>query len=49
MYTMACTIILFPTIIGADYSKNTKYYNNEKIVTHKAYKDKGKRRVMSLF
>ena len=49
MYTMACTVVLFLTIIGADYSKNTKSYKNEKIVTHKVYKDKGKIRVMSLF
>ena len=49
MYTMACTVVLFLTIIGADYSKNTKCYRNEKIVTHKVYKDKGKVRVMSLF
>ena len=28
MYTMACTVILFLTIIGADYSKNTKCYNS---------------------
>ena len=39
----------FLTIIGANYSKNTKCYKNEKTVTHKVYKDKGKVRVMSLF
>lgn len=49
MYTLACTVILFLTIIGADYSKNTKCYKTEKIVTHKVYKNKGKIRVMSLF
>ena len=49
MYTMACTVVLFLTIISADYSKNTKCYKNEKIVTHKIYKGKGKVRVMSLF
>lgn len=49
MYTTACTVVLFLTIIGADYSKNTKCYKNEKIVTHKVYKNKGKVRVMSLF
>ena len=42
MYTMACIVVLFLTIIGADYSKNTKCYKNEKIVTHKVYKDKEK-------
>ena len=49
MYTMACTVVLFLTIIGADYSKNTSCYKNKKIVTHKVYKDNGKVRVMSLF
>ncbi len=49
MYTLACTGVLFLTIIGADYSKNTKCYKTEKIVTHKVYKNKGKIRVMSLF
>ena len=49
MYTMACTVVLFLTIIGTDYSKNTKCYKTEKIVTHKVYKNKGKVRVMSLF
>lgn len=48
---MACTVVLFLTILGTEYSKNTKCYKNEKIVTHKVYKDKGKVRVrvMSLF
>lgn len=49
MYTMACTVVLFLTIIEANYSKNAKCYKNEKIVTHKVYKDKRKVRVMSLF
>ena len=49
MYTLACTVVLFLTIIGADYSKNKKCYKTEKIVTHKVYKNKGKIRVMSLF
>lgn len=49
MYTFACTAVLFLTILGADYSKNSKCYKNEKIETHKVYKDKGKIRVMSLF
>lgn len=46
---MACTVVLFLTILGANYSKNTKCYKNKKIVTHKVYKNKGKVRVMSLF
>jgi hypothetical protein len=49
MYTLACTVVLFLTILGADYSKNTRCYKNEKIVTHKVYKEKGKVRIMSLF
>lgn len=49
MHTMACTVVLFLTIIDAEYSKNSKCYKNEKIVTHKVYKNKGKVRVMSLF
>lgn len=49
MYTLACTVVLFLTIIGTDYSRNTNCYKNEKIITHKTYKDKGKIRVMSLF
>ena len=47
--TIAFTIVLFLTIIGADYSKNTKCCKNKKIVTHIVYKNKGKVRVMSLF
>lgn len=49
MYTMACTVVLFLTILGTDYSKNTRCYKNEKLETHKVYKNKGKVRVMSLF
>lgn len=49
MYTLACTVVLFLTILGTDYSKNTKCYKNEKLETHKVYKNKGKVRVMSLF
>ena len=48
MYTMACFAHLFMTILGADYSKNTRVYKNIKIKTHKI--DKGKKiRIMSLF
>ena len=49
MYTLVCTAILFLTILGCDYSKNTKCYKHIKIETHKMYKNKGKIRVMSLF
>ena len=47
--TIASIVVFFLTITGADYSKNTKCYKNEKIITHKVYKDKGKVSVMSLF
>ena len=52
MYTMVCTCILFLTILGADYSKNTRCYKVVKIGTHKTYIIDGKKvkkRVMSLF
>ena len=49
MYAMVCTAILFLTIFGADYCKNTRCYKNEKIETHKKYKDKGIVRVKSIF
>ena len=49
MYTIACFTTLFLTIVGADYTKNSKCYKNEKLVTHKIFKDGSKKRVMSLF
>ena len=49
MYSIVCFSVLLLTIIGADYSKNSKCYKDTKIETHKNYKDKGKVRVMSLF
>lgn len=50
MYAIVCTGILFLTILGADYSKNTRCYKNIKIETHKYYKKANtKQRVMSLF
>ena len=39
---MACADILFLTIIGADYSKNTKCYKNEKKLHIKCIKIKEK-------
>ena len=48
MYTIVCTCVLFLTIIGADYSKNSKCYKKNKIETHKVYNICGKR-IMSLF
>lgn len=52
MYTLTCICVLYLTILGADYSKNTKCYKNEKLKTHNVYNKNGKRikkRVMSLF
>ena len=49
MYSLVCFAVLFCTIVGTDFSKNTKCYKNIKIETHKTYKIKGKVRVMSLF
>lgn len=49
LYSLVCFSILFLTILGTDYSKNTRCYKNVKITTHKYYKNKGKTRIMSLF
>ena len=49
MYTIACFTVLFLTIIGADYTKNSKCYKDEKLVTHKKFNADTKKRVMSLF
>ena len=52
MYTMVCTCILYLTILGADYSKNTRCYKDVHLETHKTYNIDGKKikkRVMSLF
>ncbi len=52
MYTMVCTCILYLTILGIDYSKNTRCYRKVKIETHKTYIIDGKKikkRMMSLF
>lgn len=52
MYTLVCTCVLFLTIIGADYTKNSRCYRKNKIETHKIYNINGKKikkRVMSLF
>ena len=47
LYSLVCFSIVFLTIIGADYCKNSKCYKNVKITTHKNYKNKGNE--MSLF
>lgn len=49
MYALVCTAILFLTILGTEYSKNSKCYRKVKIETHKNYKNKGRIRIMSLF
>ena len=52
MYTMVCTCILYLTILGADYSKNTRCYKDIHLETHKTYNIDGKKikkRMMSLF
>ena len=52
MYTIVCFSTLFLTILGADYSKNSRCYKKVKITTHKFFVEDGvkiKRRVMSLF
>ncbi len=52
MYTVVCTCVLYLTILGIDYSKNTNCYENVKIKTHKTYNIEGKKikkRIMSLF
>ena len=48
LYAITCFTSLFLTILGADYSKNTKCYKNEKLTTHKK-SNNIKFRVMSLF
>lgn len=48
LYTLTCFATLFLTLLGTDYSKNTKCYKNVKIITHKNFNGI-KKRVMSLF
>ncbi len=49
MYALVCVAGLYLTILGSDYSKNTRCYRKEKITTHKTYANGKKVRVMSLF
>ena len=52
MYSVLCVCIVYLTILGADFCKNSRCYKNIKITTHKTYNINGKRikkRVMSLF
>lgn len=48
-YTFACLGILFMTMLGIEYSKNTKCYKDIKIETQKLNKNKSRVRVLSLF
>lgn len=47
MYSLMCVSQLFLTILGTEYSKNTKCYKNVKITTHQ--NKQSKIRIMSLF
>ena len=52
VYTYICVCTLYLTILGIDFSKNTKCYRKVKIETHKIYiidNKKIKKRIMSLF
>ncbi len=52
MYTLVCTCVTYLTILGADYSKNSKCYQKVKFETHKTYIIDGKwirKRILSLF
>ena len=52
VYTMCCISVTYLTILGTDYSKNTKCYKSCKFITHKTYIVNGvrkKKRVFSLF
>lgn len=46
MYTLVCTAILYLTLLGTEYSKNTRTYKYTKIRTHS---NKGNIRLISLF
>ena len=48
MYSILCTCIVYLTILGCDYSKNSNCYRNVNITTHKMRKGV-KKRIMSLF
>lgn len=52
MYSVLCVCVIYLTILGTDFSKNSKSYKSVKITTHKIYIINGKKvkkRVMSLF
>lgn len=52
IYTICCVSVTYLTILGTDYSKNSKCYKECKFITHKTYIKNGIRkkvRVLSLF
>ena len=52
MYSILCSCIVYLTILGSDFAKNSSCYKNIRITTHKTYliNDKRiKKRIMSLF
>ncbi len=52
MYSVLCICVVYLTILGTDFSKNSKCYKDVCINTHKNYNINGKkvkRRIMSLF
>ena len=37
MYSILCSYIVYLTILGSDFTKNSSCYKNIKITTHKTY------------
>ncbi len=48
-YMIACFGVLYLTILGAEFTKNTRCYKNVKITTHKNTKNGKPIRILSLF
>lgn len=52
MYSVLCICLTYLTLVGADFSKNSRCYKHIRITTHKKYLINGKKikkRIMSLF
>lgn len=52
MYSVLCICLTYLTLVGADFSKNSRCYKHIRITTHKKYlinSKKIKKRIMSLF
>ncbi len=50
LYCLLCISVLFLTVLGTEFSKNSRCYKNVTISTHKFYRSKNKKvRVISLF